>query len=92
MKTFFKQSQIVTVALLLSASVMSSACAQQSGAERQKKGPPAEAFSICEGKTSGSSCSLETPRGTMTGVCIDYRDEGQLVCAPEGGKRERTSR
>ena len=35
------------------------------GEHRQKRQPPVEAITICEGKSSEESCSMTTPRGDM---------------------------
>lgn len=44
-------------------------------------GPPEEAFSACEGKNSGDSCSHPTPHGdTVSGSCTQRGD--RLQCIP----------
>ncbi len=64
--------------------------AQPSGEEHggrqgggKRKGPPPEAFSVCEGQSSGDSCTMETPHGEATGTCEDPKDDGKLACVPE---------
>lgn len=47
--------------------------------------PPAEAIEICVGKESGSLCTMETPKGALTGQCMYTPDEKYFVCMPEGG-------
>ena len=101
MQKYLKQSKALTVALLLMVSpLFLHACAQQSTVQQEqvteqhsgkkhKKTIPAEAFTACEGLSSGTACSVTTPRGTMTGTCKDFKGEGTLVCAPAGGKKRR---
>lgn len=43
--------------------------------------PPAEAFDACQGKSEGSSCSVRTPKGSLSGTCTAH-DQG-LFCRPE---------
>ncbi len=45
-------------------------------------GPPQEAISACSGRSSGSSCSFRTPRGTISGTCRSI--ESDLACVPRG--------
>ena len=47
--------------------------------------PPAEAIEICVGQESGTLCTMETPRGTLTGQCMYTPDDKYFVCMPEGG-------
>lgn len=53
----------------------------------ERRGPPQEAFQVCDGAHDGESCAFESPRGTVNGTCgappraSDFR----LVCMPEGG-------
>lgn len=68
--------------------VSASACAQpqsSSGETSERRGPPAEAFEVCADKAEGTSCTLSTPRGEMTGTCIAPRSD-KLVCAPARGE------
>ena len=46
-------------------------------------GPPPQAREACAGKTEGSSCSFDTPRGQMSGICRTV-PEGGRVCVPAG--------
>ena len=49
---------------------------------RQNQGPPAEAYTACEGKNVGDSAEFESPRGdTVTGTCVQQGD--QLVLRPD---------
>jgi hypothetical protein len=58
--------------------------------EGQKRQPPKEAISACEGKTSGSSCSVETPRGdTVEGTCKNTPDKKYFACVPKNHKKKR---
>lgn len=56
--------------------------------EKQRRGPPQEAFDACAGSSQGSACSFSGRRGQMQGTClIPPRSEEVLVCAPERGDR-----
>jgi hypothetical protein len=45
-------------------------------------GPPAEAISACSGKSSGTSCSMSTPQGSLSGQCLNTPD-GAFACVPK---------
>lgn len=47
--------------------------------------PPQEAINACAGLTQGSSCSINTPRGTLSGTCNTPPNVSQLACIPAGG-------
>lgn len=47
-----------------------------------RQGPPEEAFTACNGKSQGKPCTVVTPQGTLSGICISRND--QLFCVPEG--------
>ncbi|MFW5501148.1 MULTISPECIES: DUF1566 domain-containing protein [unclassified Maridesulfovibrio] len=47
-----------------------------------RQGPPEEAFTACEGKSHGDECSVETPRGKLSGLCMSRGN--QIFCVPEG--------
>lgn len=52
--------------------------------------PPTEAISACESKEVNDQCSMETPRGNMSGTC--NMDGEYLACMPEGmGRGDRDS-
>lgn len=44
--------------------------------------PPQEAITSCTNKTSGSTCSFSTPRGTISGSCQTPPAQSQLICVP----------
>ena len=49
----------------------------------ERRGPPPEAYTACEGKSAGATAEMVTPRGeTLTGTCEAERD-GKLVLRPE---------
>lgn len=45
-------------------------------------GPPPEAFTACETLTQGDVCTVETPRGSLTGTCRPDRRSDALICVP----------
>ncbi len=54
--------------------------------------PPQVAFDACNNKASQASCTINTPRGVVSGVCQQTRRGNELLCVPEHhqrGKRER---
>jgi hypothetical protein len=44
--------------------------------------PPAALTDACSGKTPGTSCTVQGPRGTLTGICFDPHGSGTLICGP----------
>lgn len=59
---------------------------QAGGAQAgQGQQPPQEAITACSGLSSGSSCSINTPNGTVTGTCGTPPNATQLACMPAGG-------
>lgn len=48
--------------------------------------PPQEAIDACNGLSAGSSCSINTPNGTVTGTCNTPPNSSQLACMPAGGR------
>ena len=55
----------------------------QTGVQKgQKPQPPQEAFTICNGKQTGTSCSFTAPRGTVTGTCQSSQTQTSMVCVP----------
>lgn len=50
-----------------------------------RQGPPEEAFTACEGLSQGDECTVQTPRGTLNGVCVSRSDK--TFCVPEGHGR-----
>ena len=65
-------------------------------AEQKRKGPPGggkppvEAFEACSDKSEGDSCSFTGGRGDVSGMCkAPPHGEGELACAPEGGRPQK---
>lgn len=71
---------------LSSANVQPQGDSNQSGGQgdnNQQGGqgsPPPEAFSACEGMAQNATCSVNTPNGTITGVCQNVNQS--LACVP----------
>ncbi len=56
---------------------------EQRPQQGEKRTPPAEAISICEGQDEGSSCSMTSPRGdTVEGTCSNTPDGKYFACKP----------
>jgi len=54
----------------------------------RRGGAPQEAFDACNSKSSGDRCKVQTPRGTIAGICQDT-PEG-TVCVPKNGRGRRS--
>jgi hypothetical protein len=52
------------------------------GQQRERRGPPPEAFEACSGASEGQECVVDTPHGTLEGTCQQARDLDGLVCVP----------
>jgi len=59
--------------------------AQQGGKGGPGGTPPKEAIEICVGQDEGSQCTMNTPRGELSGTCQNTPDKKYFVCMPEGG-------
>ena len=55
---------------------------QGGGQGQQGQQPPQEAVSACSGLSSGSSCSFNTPNGSVNGTCGMPPNSSQLACMP----------
>lgn len=51
------------------------------GQGSQRRGPPPEAFEACESSAIGNACTVQTPHGTISGMCRDV-PEGK-ACVPQ---------
>ena len=52
----------------------------------KRRGPPAEAYSTCDGRKAGDEAQFEDRRGeTLTGTCEE--DNGKLVLRPNRSQR-----
>lgn len=80
-----KRSALVCSVFILFATTACVANAQGSS-RGERRGPPPEAFTACEAKSSGVSCQVKTPHGdTVPGIC-ESPQGNILVCVPEGHK------
>lgn len=70
MKAFFKIA-IVSVTLGFA------------GVASAQRGPPPEALEACANQAVESACSMTTPRGDVTGQCVET-PKGEIACLPEG--------
>lgn len=65
---------------------------KQSAPEGKRRGPPPEALAACKGKSAGTECSFQSPRGdTVSGTCFAPKADLPLGCRPShppsgGGK------
>lgn len=60
---------------------------QMSVQNGQRPQPPQEAFTVCNGKSTGKSCSFTAPRGTVTGTCQTPPGEFSTVCVPTSSEQ-----
>lgn len=54
--------------------------------------PPKEAIEVCKGLDEGTKCTMQTPRGTLNGLCMNTPDKKYFVCMPEGGEKREDRR
>ena len=54
-------------------------------AASEQREPPKEAIEVCVGQDVESICTMETPRGSLSGKCMHTPDEKYFACMPEGG-------
>lgn len=57
---------------------------QQDGTQNQggMQTPPQPALQACTGKADNSSCTVNTPNGTLTGTCHNTPDNKYFACVP----------
>jgi len=55
------------------------------GNEGKDRKPPKEAIETCVGQEVGFECTMNTPRGSLTGTCMNTPDEKYFVCMPKDG-------
>jgi hypothetical protein len=87
-----KLRQRATMIILLTSLTTLTACAdnnQQGGGRQQggqHSGPPAEAYTACEGQEEGAIVSIKSPKGeTLNATCTMI--DGKLAAVPEGLKQ-----
>ena len=44
--------------------------------------PPAEAVAACEDESVGASCTIQTPKDSLSGTCLTPPDSSELACVP----------
>ncbi|PWQ97587.1 hypothetical protein [Leucothrix arctica] len=79
---------MATCALALLCTACATNDKDSGGQKGSKQGPPAAAFTACEAKSAGDSCSVTSQRGNVTGSCkVGPRgNSSKLACVPTGGK------
>ena len=89
--TLEKLCQRAAMIILLTSLATLTACADNSqrGGGRQQggqNGPPAEAYTACEGQEEGAIISIKSPEGkTLNATCTMIN--GKLAAVPEGRKK-----
>lgn len=74
-------SLAVMCQVLLSVCVYAASSEGQDGGQGRRKGPPPEAFELCEGKSVGDSVEITSPQGDkVEGVCKEMN--GKMVAVP----------
>ncbi|CAK8720259.1 hypothetical protein GMJAKD_09550 [Candidatus Electrothrix aarhusensis] len=82
--TMKKQTAIFVMALLSLCSVHAFAADDSRRGEGRHHQPPSEAYTACEGKTSGDQAEFTGPRGdTVTGTCVEEKDGDRLFLRPD---------
>lgn len=69
-------------------SISSFSYAQQPPPGGGRGGPPPEAFAACEKLVENNACTVETPRGELTGTCRQDRRSEALLCVPKNKPRK----
>ena len=76
--------RITLLCLLATGLTFSNASLAQKG---ERKGPPQEALTACEGLARNAQCTFTGRDGEMSGVCLTPSDDKPLACRPEGDNR-----
>lgn len=84
MSMFFVLSTVLTMSF-----PVGTESSQKSG---ERRGPPPAAFEACANSAAGDACTVETPRGKLTGECRNARRQDKLVCVPEGHDKRRNGK
>ncbi len=89
-----KKQTFFFVLAFLSISAVYAFAAENSRSEKGKhRQPPSEAYTACEGKTSGDQAEFDGPRGdTVTGTCVQEKNGDRLFLRPDRppkGKKDR---
>ncbi|MBW2474940.1 MAG: hypothetical protein JRE56_10160 [Deltaproteobacteria bacterium] len=78
-----KMNSMICLLILVSLIPITCLAYGNDGEGKRLKGPPPEAFEVCEGKQAGDSVEFAGRRGeTLTATCEERND--QLVAVPEG--------
>ena len=75
-------TQFISLSSLGFAIALASVADDANAQGRGRGGPPTEAYTACEGKEAGDSCSFDCPRGgPVEGTCR-VRWDDRLSCVP----------
>ena len=83
---FMKKIFIITL-LVLTVAALSANAQQQNQGGSERRGPPEEAISACNGLAENDSCSFEIQ---MEGTCFAPPQGESLACAPKNHQRGRS--
>ncbi|MDC7243422.1 MAG: hypothetical protein PQJ44_05725 [Sphaerochaetaceae bacterium] len=53
--------------------------------------PPSEAITACENKKVDDKCTMQTPRGSLSGTCQNTPDDKYFACMPDDMRRGESS-
>ena len=81
-----KMSKKVIITFSAISALVTISYAQQGGGPGNGQ-PPKEAIEICVGQDEGSECTMNTPKGSLSGTCMNTPDKKYFVCMPEGGPK-----
>ena len=90
MKLIKSKSVQVVISILVLSMITLTAQAKE-GRSGERKGPPPEAITACEGLEVSQACSFTGRHDKeVSGVCIVPRnDDSLLACKPERGEKQR---
>ena len=82
---------VITVSILTLILTTAVALAQPRGPGKGRRGngPPQAAINACKGKAARARCTIQTPRGTISGTCRVPPRIKVLACIPDNHRRGR---
>ena len=85
---------IIASGIILTIATASLASAKPSEkGDRERNGPPPEAFAACESLAVSQTCTIDTPGGMKSGICrAGKRDETRILCVPDDRRRRKGAR
>ncbi len=80
-------TMIISILTLTLMAAVALAQPRSPGQGRRGNGPPKAAIDACKGKAARARCTIQTPRGTISGVCRVPPRIKVLACIPDSHRR-----